>query len=136
MINVTKIYLPDKEKYQKYIDEIYANGWVTNNGKITFWGRVKRRLKWKLIKAGILKNKNSYTDYPNWIGDGRISSEIKEIINEKSSYIKKYPDIDIEEKYLIPHLEKKENYSEQILRTTTIELYLQRVFHRSNVENN
>lgn len=32
MINVTKIYLPNIEKYKKYIDEIYANGWVTNNG--------------------------------------------------------------------------------------------------------
>ena len=32
MINVTKTYLPNKEKYQTYVDEIYANGWVTNNG--------------------------------------------------------------------------------------------------------
>lgn len=32
MINVTKTYLPDKEKYKKYIDKIYSNGWVTNNG--------------------------------------------------------------------------------------------------------
>ncbi|MBU46865.1 MAG: aminotransferase DegT [Flavobacteriales bacterium] len=32
MINVTKTYLPDKEKYKKYIDQIYANSWVTNNG--------------------------------------------------------------------------------------------------------
>lgn len=32
MINVTKTYLPDREKYKKYIDQIYANGWVTNNG--------------------------------------------------------------------------------------------------------
>jgi len=32
MINVTKTYLPNKEKYKKYIDEIYTNGWVTNNG--------------------------------------------------------------------------------------------------------
>ena len=31
MINVTKTYLPDKEKYQKYVDEIFANGWVTNS---------------------------------------------------------------------------------------------------------
>lgn len=29
-INVTKTYLPDKEKYKKYIDEIYKNGWITN----------------------------------------------------------------------------------------------------------
>jgi len=32
MINVTKTYLPDKEKYKKYVDEIYSNGWITNNG--------------------------------------------------------------------------------------------------------
>ena len=32
MINVTKTYLPNKEKYKKYIDEIYANGWITNSG--------------------------------------------------------------------------------------------------------
>ncbi|MBV1916147.1 MAG: DegT/DnrJ/EryC1/StrS family aminotransferase [Pseudomonadales bacterium] len=34
MINVTKTYLPDKEKYKKYIDQIYANGWVTNRGPL------------------------------------------------------------------------------------------------------
>jgi len=34
MINVTKTYLPNKEKYKQYIDEIYANGWVTNNGPL------------------------------------------------------------------------------------------------------
>ena len=33
-INVTKTYLPNKEKYKAYIDEIYANGWVTNNGPL------------------------------------------------------------------------------------------------------
>ncbi len=32
MINVTKTYLPNKKKYQKYIDEIFESGWVTNNG--------------------------------------------------------------------------------------------------------
>ncbi len=32
MINVTKTYLPDKAKYKKYIDQIYSNGWLTNNG--------------------------------------------------------------------------------------------------------
>jgi dTDP-4-amino-4,6-dideoxygalactose transaminase len=34
MINVTKTYLPDKEKYKKYIDTIYSNGWITNNGPL------------------------------------------------------------------------------------------------------
>ena len=31
MINITKTYLSSKEKYA---DEIYANGWVTNNGPL------------------------------------------------------------------------------------------------------
>lgn len=34
MINVTKTYLPNKEKYKKYIDEIYESGWLTNNGPL------------------------------------------------------------------------------------------------------
>lgn len=42
MINVTKTYLPNKEKYQKYVDEIYANGWVTNNGP--FVKKLEKRL--------------------------------------------------------------------------------------------
>ena len=42
MINVTKVYLPNKEKYQKYVDEIYANGWVTNNGPLV--KRLEKRL--------------------------------------------------------------------------------------------
>jgi len=34
MINVTKTYLPDKKKYISYVDKIYENGWVTNNGPL------------------------------------------------------------------------------------------------------
>ena len=34
MINVTKTYMPDKEKYISYIDKIYESGWVTNNGPL------------------------------------------------------------------------------------------------------
>ncbi|MDQ7062057.1 MAG: DegT/DnrJ/EryC1/StrS family aminotransferase [Sulfurimonas sp.] len=32
MINVTKTYLPNKEKYQKYVDEIFESGLITNSG--------------------------------------------------------------------------------------------------------
>jgi dTDP-4-amino-4,6-dideoxygalactose transaminase len=34
MINVTKTYLPNKDKYISYINKIYKNGWVTNNGPL------------------------------------------------------------------------------------------------------
>ena len=32
MISVTKTYLPNKDKFKKYVDQIYDNGWITNNG--------------------------------------------------------------------------------------------------------
>ena len=34
MINVTKTWLPNKEKYKEYVDKIYESGWVTNNGPL------------------------------------------------------------------------------------------------------
>lgn len=42
MINVTKSYLPNKDKYKKYIDEIYENGWLTNQGPLV--QRLEKRL--------------------------------------------------------------------------------------------
>lgn len=32
MINVTKTYLPNIEKYTRYVESIFESGWVTNNG--------------------------------------------------------------------------------------------------------
>ncbi len=34
MINVTKTYLPNLEKYQTYLQKIWQNGWITNNGEL------------------------------------------------------------------------------------------------------
>jgi len=42
MINVTKTYLPNIEKYKKYIDRIYKSGWLTNNGDLV--RELERRL--------------------------------------------------------------------------------------------
>lgn len=42
MINVTKTYLPNKEKYKEYVDEIYETGWITNNGPLA--QRLEKRL--------------------------------------------------------------------------------------------
>ena len=50
MINVTKTWLPDKKKYYSYIDEIYKNGWVTNNGPLV------RELESRLAKFLDVKN--------------------------------------------------------------------------------
>ncbi|NUU60935.1 DegT/DnrJ/EryC1/StrS family aminotransferase [Paenibacillus agri] len=34
MINVTKTYLPDREKFKQYVDRIFDSGWITNNGEL------------------------------------------------------------------------------------------------------
>ena len=43
MINVTKTYLPNIDKYKSYIDEIYTNGQLTNNGPLA--QKLERRLQ-------------------------------------------------------------------------------------------
>lgn len=43
MINVTKVYLPNKDKYKRYVDEIYKNGWITNNGPLV--QKLEKRLE-------------------------------------------------------------------------------------------
>ena len=42
MINVTKTYLPDKSRFQSYVDRIYESGWLTNNGQ--FVQELEKRL--------------------------------------------------------------------------------------------
>lgn len=34
MINVTKTYLPNREKFNCYVDQIFESGWLTNNGRV------------------------------------------------------------------------------------------------------
>lgn len=43
MITVTKAYLPNKDKYQAYVDRIYDSGWLTNNGPLV--QELEQRLK-------------------------------------------------------------------------------------------
>ena len=50
MIPVTKVYLPNKEKYKQYVDEIYESGWITNHGFLV------KKLEEKLAKYLGVKN--------------------------------------------------------------------------------
>ncbi|WP_238884656.1 DegT/DnrJ/EryC1/StrS aminotransferase family protein [Clostridium sp. YIM B02551] len=65
MINVTKTYLPKKENYFKYVDKIYENGWLTNNGPLLqeFESRLKDFLGVKnilLVSNGTLALQIAY----------------------------------------------------------------------------
>ncbi|EPR4991224.1 DegT/DnrJ/EryC1/StrS family aminotransferase [Vibrio navarrensis] len=44
VIPVTKPYLPSKDKYKQYIDLVYENGWLTNNGPLV------RELEYRLAE--------------------------------------------------------------------------------------
>lgn len=52
MINVTKAYLPDREKYKSYIDQIFDSGRLTNHGVQSL--ELERRLKEYLGVQNIL----------------------------------------------------------------------------------
>ena len=49
MINVTKTYLPNIDKYKSYIDKIYASGKVTNNGSLVQELTLTRKSMSKMI---------------------------------------------------------------------------------------
>lgn len=43
MINVTKAYLPSREKFDGYVSQIFESGWLTNRGKLL--SELERRLE-------------------------------------------------------------------------------------------
>ena len=63
MINVTKTYLPDKEKYKAYVDQIFSSGHITNRGPLV------RQLEERL--AGYLGVKNLIL-----VANGTVALEI------------------------------------------------------------
>ncbi|WP_345974720.1 DegT/DnrJ/EryC1/StrS family aminotransferase [Sulfurimonas sp. HSL3-7] len=34
MVNVSKVYFPDKQKFLNYVEKVYESGWLTNNGPL------------------------------------------------------------------------------------------------------
>ena len=59
MINVTKPFLPPKEEYQKYIDEIWKRNWLTNNGPLV--NELELKLKQTLKLKHLLYVSNGTT---------------------------------------------------------------------------
>ncbi len=82
MIQVTQTYLPSQEKYNNYLNGIWKNGWLTNNGPLVL--RLEDRLKEYLS----IKNFN-------YCNNGTIALQIalkalnitKEVITTPFSYV-------------------------------------------------
>jgi dTDP-4-amino-4,6-dideoxygalactose transaminase len=82
MINVTKPFLPPKEEYQQYVDEIWSRCWLTNNGPLV--NELELRLKDYLNLDHLL-----------YLGNGTIAIQIAikalelkgEVITTPFSYV-------------------------------------------------
>lgn len=76
-----------------------------------------------------INSTQNYTDYPAWIRDSKISETLSELLRYDRAQYTRITDTDLADRWLQPHLESRvKNYSNEILRATTIELYLRRVF--------
>ncbi len=115
-----------------YKDIPWQKTGITIDKKISnsLMSKVIKKAKRIPYKLGILKNTNSYADYKNWLKDSDVSKDISNILEKQTSQYQKYTDIDFKQKYLLPHLNGERDYSEEILRSVTIEIYLKEVFKK------
>jgi len=114
-----------------YKDIPWQKTGITIDKKISnsLMSKVIKKAKRIPYKLGILKNTNSYADYKNWLKDSDVSKDISNILEKQTSQYQKYTDIDFKQKYLLPHLNGERDYSEEILRSVTIEIYLKSIMY-------
>jgi len=100
---------------------------ISNYFSHRFLAKVVRKIKSILSNIFFIKEKGAYTDYPNWIRTPEISDHLLALLDKETAYYSNYTDEDYKQIFVIPHLKKKKNYSEEILRAATIELYLNKI---------
>lgn len=105
------------QKTGKTVDKGYSNSLMS---------KVIKKAKRVPYKLGLLQDTNSYVNYPEWLKDESIAKELNDILDKQNSHYANYTDEDFRTKYLLPHLEGKKNFSEEILRGATVEIYLGR----------
>lgn len=83
----------------------------------------------RLLKSAIgIKSNFGYTNYDSWIRSPEISEFLTQILKSDTTQYTKITDENLCKKYLRPHLDMKNiNNSNQILRITTIEIYLRQI---------
>lgn len=59
MVNVSKVYFPDKQKFFNYVEKIYESGWLTNNGPLV--QELEKRLEKHLGVKNLLCVSNGTT---------------------------------------------------------------------------
>ena len=104
---------------------------VGMTGPVSLPEKVIRKISRLPYRLGFLESKKEYTNYPTWIRDSCVQAKIKNILNNKNSYASELLEVDPVKQYLIPHLKKKADYSREILRVVTMEIYLRKVFENN-----
>jgi len=113
-------------------DEYRENNKLYSAMLLKFFPDFYKDIPWqKTGKTIDKKNSNSlvgkvrsYTDYKNWIKDDYVAKELMKILDKEKAMYPKYTNVDFKRKYLLPHLNGSKDYSEEILRAVTVELYL------------
>lgn len=90
----------------------------------SFISMTLRKVKRIPVKLKLFKENKSYTNYPLWLKDEKLSYELLQLLDRERSEYSKYINDDFKNKYLVPHLIGGKDHSEKILRAATIELYL------------
>ncbi len=86
---------------------------------------IKRVLR--KLKICDMLNNNEYTNYPEWLRQVNLVNQLTKLLAYKGSVYSQYTTEDFYNKYLIPHLARKVDNSEYILRAATIAVYLKTV---------
>lgn len=78
------------------------------------------------LKTIILKN--NFRRYKSWINEPKTMEFLKELLDPTDSIYYQYYPVDLCKVYIDPHLHGKNNFSNQIMSSATMELYLRKVF--------
>lgn len=120
---------------QKYFPKFFRDIPWQQTGKPAAVTR-KPRLPYRALLKGFTTIKNlfnikldrGYTDYPTWIRDKEIADQLQKLLNYESSNYKSIVDEDISKKWLESHFNSLSvDHSSQILRASTLEIYLRKI---------
>ena len=93
--------------------------------KPSFLKRAFNKIKRELLATMGIKDVKNFTDYPNWIREDDVSSQLSQLLKYKGSIYSQYTNIDFYKQYLEPHLKFRYiDNSKMILRACTFVIYL------------
>ena len=104
-----------------------SSGVPLSEGKILRHEMIKKFNKYRDMVRYKLGMPVSYTDVYNWIKEPAASKAIVSLLDPKTALYRQFTDVDFVEKYVMPHLHRRMNYSKQVMGAVTLEIWLQEI---------